>query len=176
MSKRATALGPLDQLRGEIESLARRREDLREQRAILEAAPRPFTEAEADVARVVEAAAARLDPAWAAMAQRPSGWADVLHGLMPTSDLEAVQPFALLAAVMPDVVTAWAKHGLQESYKALPPPIGTAERVKRLAAIDRELAALERQAAELWWQAADAGVSLPPPEVSPEALLGLEAA
>lgn len=173
--KRAAALSPLDQIRDEIEGLARKREGLREQRAILEAAPRPFAEAEADVAKVIEAAAARLDPGWAAMAQRPRGWADVLHGLMAAPGLMPIEPFALLAAVMPEAVAAWATRGLEESYATLPAPVPSAERAKRLAALDRELAALERQAAELWWQAADAGVSLPLPEgVSGDALLGLD--
>lgn len=128
------------------------------------------------MAKLVETAATRLEPGWAAMAQRGSGWADVLHGLMAAPGLEPVAPFALLCNVAPELVTAWARQGLEGSYQALPAPIASAERAKRLAALDRELAALERQAAELWWQAADAGVSLPLPEVSGEALLGLEAA
>jgi hypothetical protein len=131
--------------------------------------------AKAALAPLVASASARLEPGWAALAQRGSGWGDVLHGLMGARDLDPVRPFVLLAAVMPEAVTAWARRGLEESYQALPPPLATAEKAERLAALDRELAAIERQAAELWWQAADAGVSLPLPEgVSGDALLGLD--
>jgi len=167
---RIKATDPVTELAG----LAARREELREQRTLVEATPRPYAEAEPDVDRIVELAAAQVNASLAPVAAGTRGYADVLFNLTRQDDPIAPAPIAVLAAVAPELVREFLAHRLRDAYADLPEPMPAAARAVELAKLDRAIAAAERQAAEVWWRTVDAGMTIDPPDLPGEALLGLE--
>lgn len=164
-----------------LADLASSRKAIVDRLELLQARPRPLEEADADIRRMVARAGATIDPPLSYLAHRSDGNASqaVLHAIRRRSASEHPgEPgaFELACFLLPDAVTARLSEELRRTYERLPTPIASADFAAAEGKLQRELAAVEAEIASLWWSAADAGVDLPPPDVSVEALLGLSAA
>jgi hypothetical protein len=175
--------GPADiigNLKAQIDELQHQREDLREQRATVASAPRAFSEAAADIDRVVTATAERggeIPIAW--LASGVHGWADLSALLAPATldpEYPPIAPAALLCRIIPTAVSDWLKRELEAAYQRLPDAMPATERTAALADIDRQIDSIDRELAALFWSAIDAGLELPLPEIPARALLGPDTA
>jgi hypothetical protein len=160
----------------QIAELSARRERLREQMAMVQAAPRALAEASADVAKAVTELASRVEPQVAWLAQGPAGYADLAHALAAVTDHETrpVSPASFLAWAAPAVLAAAIERDLVAAYASLPAPMASAARQAELARIAKQLAGVESEVVATWWAAVDSGLQPPPPDISGAVLIGLD--
>jgi hypothetical protein len=179
VAARAAVGSAVELMRQELAELAAKREELVERRAAVEAAPVDRESAEGQVADLVAALAVKADLPAGWLAQGPRGYVDLLRELAPGFGPNAPpppNPWPVLALVAPDLLTVALRQRLRDAYDKLPAPMTAEQRRGALAEVDQELAAVERQASELWWEALDSEIQLSVPDVSGEALAGLEPA
>lgn len=162
-------------LQGFVAELEARRVELQEQRTLIEATPRSREEALADAERIVAALADRADVQPGVLTQGPRAGTDLMHAMSPQR-AAVPDPWAVVAAVAPDLLHGFFVRALDAEYERLPAPMTSAERRTALAELDRRLHELETELAGAWWQAHAEGLELPLPDVSPAALLGLSLA
>jgi hypothetical protein len=182
VAARAAVGSAVELMRQELAELAAKREELVERRAAVEAAPVDRESAEGQVADLVKALAGRCYMHGGGLAH-PGGYREMLRRFLEIPAAPGEGPtrpepiWPALAAIVPDAVAAALRRGLDdEAYNRLPASLSAEARRDALAQLDNELAAVERQASELWWDGLDAGVTVPLPDVSGEALAGLEPA
>ena len=161
-----------------IVALEARRDLLAEQREIVAAAPRSLAEAQADIPKVIENLAGRVEWPVGHLAHSQSGFADLAHaiGRHASEQFQPDTPAVVVAWLAPEMVAAALKRDLAAVYETLPEPMTIAAKHAELAKLDGEIAKVEREIADIWWQAIDAGMSLAPPEVSGATLIGLSPA
>lgn len=172
MSKRTQApASPADA----IANLIARRDTLREQHAVVRAAPRAFEEALADVPRAIEALAARAAVPVGYLTKRAAGAGELAHALSRPATAEHAETLAgpLLAWLAPELLAAAIERDLAAVYAQLPEAMATDAKATELAKLDRQIAATEAEVASTWWAAIDGGMSLAVPEVSGAVLIGL---
>lgn len=160
-----------------IANLAGRRRQLIERGELLDATPRPPAEARAAVADLVAQAAARVRPPLNYLLRRGGDGAGLVESLrhVATRDIPGAPGlFELLCAAAAPSVTAWLQKELEGAYAGRPKPITAVEFEKAAATLAAELVEVERELATVWWQAIDDGIDLPPPEISIEAMLGVQ--
>ena len=156
-----------------IAELVERRQHLLELKGLTEQAPRSLSEAEADIPRVIEILVSRCEPQVAWLAQ-PAGWPDLARQLGQQDEAYAAIPAASLAAwMLPDAMAAALKRDLAAAYGQMPKPMTGAAKHSEILRLQTEIAAVEAAVAEAFWQATDSGLSLPIPDISGAALIGL---
>jgi hypothetical protein len=158
-------------------TLLARHAELEEEGEILDSAPRPLTEAAADIEKAISDLASRWSLDQVGSLAHADGWPHLAQALVEPTDLggRPLSPVMALAKLAPDLVAAGLRQELQRVYATFPKPIATPARTSRRAELTRELAELQVRLAAAWWAEHDAGSPEPPPEqIEIWALLGLK--
>lgn len=135
----------VDQLRAELE-------DLRGRVAIVAMAPRPASEIEAVIPRVIGELRSRVDvdlTSWTAGVDERDA-ADWLVAAATAN--KGAGTVGLLACVVPDMLADYLKRELHAGYAQLPPAVGAKVQRAELAKLADEKRALERQLVDELWQ------------------------
>lgn len=161
---------PVDRLA----ALTAERDRLREQCDLIHAAPRSLDEARADVSKVVEQLAERLDLPVGYLAGGPTGHADLAHVMGANlPDWPQLAPMAVLAWCAPQQLAAALERDLERLYEGLPTPMSGAAKADELLKLNRQIAEIEARISSEWWAASDLGMAPPVPDVSGPTLVGL---
>lgn len=163
--------------RDQMAALEAHRARLREDRAELEARPRPIEEATVDLDMLIARAASEVTTSVGGIARGSDHWHDVLFDLrrIGAGRPHAPSVISLLCATAPETVRTWLRACLADAYAGGAETLATPDRDRELARIDAELAAVEAEMADRWWLLLSDGFELPPPDVLPAVLLGIDA-